>query len=64
MELLHPYIEEQHELEVQMRHSEETTAAIAAIDKQQTQAEAEYRRARYSELVEAERKAKGLSEDP
>jgi len=63
LELLQPYVEEQHELEVQKRHSEETAAAIAAIDEQRNQAESEYRRARYSELVEAERKAKGLSED-
>jgi hemolysin D len=63
LELLQPYVEEQHELEVQKRHSEETTAAIAAINEQRAQAEAEYRRVRYTELVEAERKADGLSED-
>lgn len=63
LELLQPYVEEQHELEVQKHHSQETAAAIAAIDEQRIQAQSEYRRQRYSELVEAERKAKGLSED-
>jgi len=38
-------------------------AAIATIDEQRAEAGAEYRRERYTELVEAERKAKGLSED-
>jgi hemolysin D len=63
LELLQPYVEEQHELEVQKRHSEETTAALAAIEQQRTEANAEFRRQRYTDLVEAERKAKGLSED-
>ncbi len=63
LELLQPYIEEQHELQVQKRHSEETTAAIAAIDEQRVQLQSEFRRQRYTELVEAERKAKGLNED-
>jgi hemolysin D len=63
LELLQPFVEEQHELEVQKRHSEETTAAIAAIDEQRQQAVEEFKRTRYGELVEAERKAKGLGED-
>jgi hemolysin D len=63
LEMLQPFVEEQHELDVQKRHYDELTAAIAAIDEQRSQAEAEYRRARYGELVEAERKASGLNED-
>ncbi|HEX4409021.1 MAG TPA: HlyD family type I secretion periplasmic adaptor subunit [Xanthobacteraceae bacterium] len=63
LELLQPFVEQQHELEVQKRRSDELTAAIAAIEEQRRQAEAEYRRERYGELVEAERKAKGLNED-
>ena len=63
LELLQPFVEEQHELDVQKRHSEETAAAIAAIEEQRMQAIAEFRRARYGELAEAERKAKGFSED-
>jgi hemolysin D len=63
LELLQPLVEEQHELEVQKRHAKETAAAIAAIDDQQMQAAAEFRRTRYGELAEAERKAKGFNED-
>jgi hemolysin D len=63
LELLQTYVEEQHELDVQKRHADEATAAIAAIEEQRTQTVEEYRRTRYGELVEAERKAKGLSED-
>jgi hemolysin D len=63
LELLQPFVEQQHELEVQKRHYDESTAAIAAIEEQRRQADAEYKRERYTELVEAERKAKGLSED-
>ncbi len=63
LELLQPLVEEQHELEVQKRHSEETAAGVAAIDEQRMQAAAEFRRTRYGELAEAERKAKGFGED-
>src|SRR5262249_44055040 len=63
LEMLQPYVEAQHELEVQKRRYDETTAAIAAIEQQRQETEVESRRNRYSDLVEAERKAKGLSED-
>ena len=63
LELLQSFVEEQHDLNVQKRRSNETAAAIAAIGEQRAQAIEEYRRARYAELVEAERKATGLSED-
>jgi hemolysin D len=63
LELLQSFVEEQHELDVQKRRSNETTAAIAAIGEQRAQAIEEYRRTRYAELVEAQRKAQGLSED-
>jgi len=63
LEILQPFVEEQHELEVQKRHRDELTAAMAAIGEQRMQTDAEYRRERYSELVEAERKAQGLTED-
>jgi hemolysin D len=63
LELLQPLVEEQHELEVQKRHYDELTAAIASINEQRTETDAEYRRTLYSDLVEASRKAKGLSED-
>ncbi len=63
LELLQPFVEQQHELEVQKRHRDELTAAIAAVEQQRVQTEEEYRRGRYSDLVEAERKAQGLRED-
>lgn len=63
LEILQPYVEEQHDLDVQKEHLKETAAAIATIAEQRTEADAEFRRERYAELVEAERKAKGLSED-
>jgi hemolysin D len=63
LELLQPFVEAQHELEVQQAHAKEALAAIAAIDEQRKQADKEFRRERYADLVEAERKAKGLSED-
>jgi hemolysin D len=63
LELLQALTEEQHELDVQKRRSAEAAAAIAIIDEQRTEAVKEYRRNRYSELVEAERRAKDFTED-
>jgi hemolysin D len=63
LELLQPFVEEQHDLEVQKRHLGETAAAIATLEEQRAQAQSEFRRERYADLVEAERKAKGFSED-
>jgi hemolysin D len=63
LELLQPYVEEQHELKVQKRKLDEASAAIAAIGAQRAQTKEEFRRERYSDLVEAARKANGLGED-
>jgi hemolysin D len=63
LELLQVLVENQHELEVQKRRYEETTAALGAVIEQRKQVEEEYRRERRAELVEAERKAAGLQED-
>lgn len=63
LELLQPFVEQQHELDVQKHHRDELTAAIAAIEEQRVQTDAEYRRGRYGDLTEAERKAQGLRED-
>jgi len=63
LELLQPFVEQQHELEVQNRRYDESTAAMAAITEQRAQTAKEYRRQRLAELVEAERKTAGLSED-
>lgn len=63
LELLQAFVEEQHELEVQKSKADEATAAIAAIDEQRNEAIKEFRRQRYADLVDAQRKANGLSED-
>jgi hemolysin D len=63
LELLQPFIEQQHELDVQKRHLLEATAALSTIAEQRAQTIEEYRRTRLSELVEAERKVRGTRED-
>jgi hemolysin D len=63
LELLQPFVEEQHELLVQKSKINEADSALAAIIEERAQTDAEYRRERLSELVEAERKARGLSDD-
>ena len=63
LQFLQAFVEEQHDLEVQKRKADEATAAVAAIDEQRKETGEEFRRERYSDLVEAQRKAKGLSED-
>ncbi len=63
LEILQALVEEQHEVDVQKRKADEATAAIAAIDEQRKEAVAQFRRERYSDLVDAERKVKELSED-
>jgi uncharacterized protein YqeY len=44
------------------RKDDEATAAIATIDKQREETIEQLRRERYGDLVEAERKADGVSE--
>lgn len=63
LELLQPFVEEQHELEVQKSKADEARTAIAALEEQRNQTIEEFRRERYGELVEAIRKVTGLSED-
>jgi hemolysin D len=63
LELLQSYVEAQHEIEVQKSHQQETEAALAAIIQTRAQTVAEFRRTRFGELVDAERKAKGFRED-
>src|SRR5262249_8702676 len=55
--------DQQQERSVQESRYREAEAALAAITKTIAQAEAEYRRTLSSDLVEAERKVAGLSED-
>ncbi|HEY2528811.1 MAG TPA: HlyD family type I secretion periplasmic adaptor subunit [Xanthobacteraceae bacterium] len=63
LELLQPFVEEQHELLVQKSKINEADSALAAIIEERAHTDAEYGRERLSELVEAERKARGLSDD-
>jgi hemolysin D len=63
LELLQTFVDEQHDLDVQKRKGDEATAAIATIAEQRSEAQEEFRRERYADLAEAERKARGLSED-
>ena len=63
LEILQTYVESQQELAVQKSRLQELAAAVAAITEARAQTAAEFRRTLFSELVEAERKASGLSED-
>jgi hemolysin D len=63
LELLQPFVEGQQELKVQKSKISEADSALAAIIEERVHTDAGYRRERFSELVEAERKARGLSDD-
>lgn len=63
LEMLQSFVEEQKDLEVQKSKMNEASAALAVTAEEFTHSKAEYRRDRFSELVEAERKASGLSDD-
>lgn len=63
LELLQTYVEQQHELDVQKSKSREAQETLAAITESRAQTEAEFRRTRYSELDDAERKAHDARED-
>jgi hemolysin D len=63
LEILQALIETQHELLVQESRAQEAQAAVTAISETRAQTAAEFGRTFSSELVEAQRKATGLSED-
>jgi hemolysin D len=63
LETLHQLVDQQQDRKVQESRYRETEAALAAITKTIAQAAAEHRRTLSSDLVEAERKVAGLSED-
>jgi hemolysin D len=63
LELLQPFVEGQQELKVQKSKISEADSALAAIIEERAHTDAEYRRDRFGELVEAERKARGLRDD-
>ena len=55
--------EQQEDRKVQTAHLHEAQAAVAALADTRAQTVEEYRRSRYAELAEAERKAAGIRED-
>ncbi len=63
LEMLQSFIEQQHELDIQKSKHTEADSALSAIIEERAHTDAEYRRERFGELVEAERKARGLSDD-
>ena len=63
LEILQALVESQHELAVQRSRVREAAAAVAAILEARSQADAEYHHTLSRDLVEAQRKASGLSED-
>jgi hemolysin D len=63
LETLHQLVDQQQEHKVQESRYREADAATAALVETRAQAEAEFRRTLSSDLVEAERKVAGLSED-
>ncbi len=63
LETLQLLTEQQEDLKVQTAHLHEAEAAVAALVDTRAQTVEEYRRSRYAELAEAERKAAGISED-
>jgi hemolysin D len=63
LEMLQSFVEEQHDLEVERSKYHEAEAALAAIIESRAQADAEYRRTRFGELVDAQRKATDLEQD-
>ena len=58
LEMLQSFLEQQKEIEVQKSHLQEAAAALAAVIQTRAQTVAEYRRARFAELVE--RKARQM----
>jgi hemolysin D len=63
LETLQQLTEHQEDLKVQTAHLAEARAAVATLIEAHVQTIEEYRRARFGELAEAERKAAGLRED-
>ena len=63
LEMLQSFLEQQKEIEVQKSRLAESESALAAVIQTRIQIVAEYRRTRFTELVDAEGKANGLKED-
>ncbi len=63
LETLQLLTEQQEDLKIQTAHLHEAEAAVATLVDTRAQTVEEYRRSRYAELAEAERKAAGIGED-
>lgn len=63
LETLQQLTENEKDLAVQKSRLQEADSAVAAVADSRTQADAEARRTLFTELVEAERKARGLADD-
>ena len=63
LETLQLLTEQQEDLKIQTAHLHEAEAAVATLADTRAQTVEEYRRSRYAELAEAERKAAGIGED-
>jgi membrane fusion protein, hemolysin D len=63
LEALQQLLEQQQDLVLQKSRYREATAALAAIGETRAQTVAEYRRTRFGEFAEAERKMAGLQQD-
>jgi hemolysin D len=63
LETLQLLTEQQEDLKIQTAHLHEAEAAVATLVDTRAQTVEEYRRSRYAELAEAERKASGIGED-
>jgi hemolysin D len=63
LDALQQLLEQQQDLALQKSRYREATAAVAAISETTTQTMAEYRRTRFGEFAEAERKMAGLEHD-
>jgi hemolysin D len=63
LELLQSLVEAQKEIDVQKSHGHEAEAAVAALIETRAQTVGEYHRTLYTQLVEAERKAQGSTDD-
>jgi hemolysin D len=63
LEMLQAVTDGQHEIQVEIARKQEAEAALAGIVDTRAQAMADFRRAVFADLVEAERKASGLRDD-
>ena len=63
LEILQSFVEAEQDLNIQKSRMQEAGSAVRAISEAHQQTAEEYRRALYTQLVEAQRKAAGLKDD-